>query len=510
LDDPVTTSDAQAELVRRIFHLSALNDLGKEIGPLLDLERICATALTVTSGALGALGALAYLVDVPSGEHVVHLRRGDASRLASVEIAGGVEQVALVEDLSGSLSFALRQSRCVVWMPLRIRDRFYGGMGFTGKMSGDAYADSDLELLGTIRDSVTMALSNALLFADLHEANQQLSEENEALRDRLAPDAELTSHSISMQETLELAWRVADTSSTVLLRGESGTGKEVIARAIHARSTYQEGPFVAVHCAALPTTLLESELFGHEKGAFTDASSRRPGRFELADGGTLFLDEVGELPQEVQVKLLRVLQERTFERLGGTETLSVNCRLIAATHKHLEAAVKAGDFREDLYFRLNVVPIALPPLRDRREDIPLLVERFVTQFRESNGRSIREVSIEALDRLVAYSWPGNIRELQNVIERVVVVAEGDTLLPQHLPNEIGPVGEHQERSITRGIATLSEVERRHIETALLGAEWNQSEAARILGITRAQLRHRIKHHEIDGAWQVGAPKRKNS
>ena len=188
----------------------------------------------------------------------------------------------------------------------------------------------------------------------------------------------------------------------------------------------------------------------------------------------------------------------------------MNCRLIAATHKHLEAAVKAGDFREDLYFRLNVVPIALPPLRDRREDIPLLVERFVTQFRESNGRSIREVSIEALDRLVAYSWPGNIRELQNVIERVVVVAEGDTLFTQHLPNEIGPVGEHQERSITRGIATLSEVERRHIETALLGAEWNQSEAARILGITRAQLRHRIKHHEIDGAWQVGAPKRKNS
>ena len=316
-----------------------------------------------------------------------------------------------------------------------------------------------------------------------------------------------------MQEILTLAWRVAKTSSTVLLRGESGTGKEVVAKAIHRRSPAGSGPFVPVHCASLPTALLESELFGHEKGAFTGATERRVGRFELANGGSLFLDEVGEIESEVQVKLLRVLQERQFERVGGSKTIQTEVRVIAATNRDLELAVKTGSFREDLYYRLNVIPIQLLPLRDRREDIPLLLHHFVDHFAREIGRPAPGISQPALDLMMQYPWPGNVRELQNVVERILVVTDDEIISPRNLPSEMHAAGdmstavEIAPESDTDAFPNLEEVQKRHIVAALMRCDWNQSHTADLLQISRDQLRHRIKKYGIEGSWQVGAPVR---
>src|SRR5947208_2920675 len=233
--------------------------------------------------------------------------------------------------------------------------------------------------------------------------------------------------SAPLRDVLEKVEQIAPTNSTVLLRGETGTGKELVAHAIHINSPREEKPFVRVNCAALAPGVLESELFGHEKGAFTGAVARRPGRFELADGGTLFLDEVGDLPAEVQVKLLRVLQEREFERVGGVETVKVDVRVISATHRDLEALIAEGKFREDLYYRLNVFPITLPPLRDRPSDVAPLVEHFIQKFAQSTGRAVRGADAAALAELAAYPWPGNVRELENVIERALILSKGPAL-----------------------------------------------------------------------------------
>ena len=369
-----------------------------------------------------------------------------------------------------------------------------------------------------LRARVQSLLRIKSLHDELHETQAQLigklkrelqlERENRTLRMQVAPEPEVVSHSPRMQEVLDMAWRVANTASTVLLRGESGTGKEVIARAIHRRSPYREGSFIPVHCAALPASLLESELFGHEKGAFTGATAQRQGRFELADGGTLFLDEVGELDPEIQVKLLRVLQERKFERVGGSQTIEVDVRMIAATNRNLEEAIDAGTFREDLYYRLNVIPILLPSLRERREDIPMLVDHFLDRYTREVGRPMLRVSSETMDLFLAYTWPENIREPQNLIERMVVVAEGETILPRHLPPEVQeeglPVGPTDAPKPSEELPTLAEVERKHVEAALVRCGWNQSQAARLLDITRDQLRHRIKRYGLQDSRRAGA------
>ena len=264
--------------------------------------------------------------------------------------------------------------------------------------------------------------------------------------DRRAPRAQLArsgpgrfglvGQSPTLEQLFAVIEKVADTPSTVLISGESGTGKELVARALHAGSSRKDGPFIKINCAAIPKTLVESELFGYEKGAFTGAVGSKPGRFELADAGTLFLDEVGEIPSEMQVKLLRVLQESEFERVGGIKTIKVDVRLVTATNRDLQKEVAAGNFREDLFYRLNVVPIHLPPLRERKTDIPLLVEHFVSKFNERLKKTITRVEDDALERLVAHAWPGNIRELENVLERTMLFAEGPTIRARDLPPEL--------------------------------------------------------------------------
>jgi len=306
-----------------------------------------------------------------------------------------------------------------------------------------------------------------------------------------------------MQKVFEAIQRVSRTKANVLLRGESGTGKELVARAIHQFSPRASKPFVVVNCAALPESLIESELFGHEKGSFTGAVVSRQGRFEQADGGTVFLDEIGDISRIVQIKLLRFLQERKFERVGGKKTFSVDVRIIAATNRNLEGAVVEGQFREDLFYRLNVVPIYLPPLRERKEDIPSLVGHFLARFNAENGKRVK-ISAPAMDLIMGYPWPGNVRELENCVERMVVMAVRDVISPEEVPLPYGHLTSLAPPSPTQGpqedtpplTQTLEEMERRRIEEALKRCGNVQAKAARLLGITQRQIGYKIKKFGI--------------
>jgi DNA-binding NtrC family response regulator len=321
---------------------------------------------------------------------------------------------------------------------------------------------------------------------------------------------EIVGDSPPLRQVLAKVEQVAQTTATVLLRGETGTGKEMVARAIHINSPRENRPFIRVNCAALAPGVLESELFGHEKGAFTGAVARRPGRFELADGGTLFLDEVGDLPTDVQVKLLRVLQEREFERVGGVDTVKVDVRLISATHRDLERLIADGKFREDLYYRLNVFPITMPPLRDRPSDIALLVEHFMQKFAQSSGKVVTGADPRALASLSTYPWPGNVRELENVIERAMILAAGPTLSVADLdfgrrlamtPSGGTPLAAMADSGSAEGgrslYRRLSEQERGEIVAAVEGAQGNIAHAARTLGINRSTLYYRMRKHGLE-------------
>jgi DNA-binding NtrC family response regulator len=302
----------------------------------------------------------------------------------------------------------------------------------------------------------------------------------------------------AMQQALSVVARAAPSRATVLIRGESGTGKELVARALHAASPRRHGPFVAVNCAALNGGLVESELFGHEKGAFTGAERRRQGRFEQAEGGTLFIDEVAEIPAEVQVKLLRVLQERRVERVGGEQGIDVDVRLVAATHRDLEDLVRGGQFREDLYYRLNVVAVELPPLRGRRGDIPVLARAFLERYSAENDRQVDGFSREALDALMRYPYPGNVRELQNIVERAVVMCRGRTITAQELPASLlaGRAATAPQLTARTLPVRVEELERQAISEALEQAGRVQSRAADLLGITERNLRYKLRKYGI--------------
>jgi DNA-binding NtrC family response regulator len=302
-----------------------------------------------------------------------------------------------------------------------------------------------------------------------------------------------------MQEVLALVTRIAPSDATVLVRGESGTGKELVARAIHFNSLRANGPLVTLNCAALPEQLLESELFGHEKGAFTGAVAQRKGRFETADEGSIFLDEIGDLSPALQVKLLRVLQERQFERLGSSRTLTVDVRVIAATNKDLESAMRAGTFREDLYYRLNVVTIQIPPLRDRREDIPLLLDHFLRKFAEKNRRNVTGLTAAARDALLKYEYPGNVRELENIAERAVLLCRGQVIDLEDLPATVRPGQRSAADPLPKDLPdVLAEIERQAIQSALERTGGIQTQAAEALGISERVLRYKMKKYGLEG------------
>jgi DNA-binding NtrC family response regulator len=345
-------------------------------------------------------------------------------------------------------------------------------------------------------DHLSAVVEKALEVRALRDENRQLREE----LGRRYDFRNIIGHSPRMQEIFATVARVAPTRATVLLCGESGVGKDLIARAIHYHSPRRDRPFVKINCTAIPETLLESELFGYEKGAFTGAATNKPGKFEQADSGTVFLDEIGDVPPSIQVKLLRVLQERELERLGSNKTRQIDVRVVAATNADLRAALEQGRFREDLYYRLNVVPINIPALRERKEDIPYLAAHFADKFgREVRGQACR-LKPEAVEKLLAYSWPGNVRELENVIERSIVLSQSEELGPAEIKLDLAPKSRALEeaRFLPDGV-TLEQFERMIIQEALRRAEGNKSHAARLLGLTRNALRYRLAQMGLENA-----------
>src|ERR1700733_2010245 len=338
---------------------------------------------------------------------------------------------------------------------------------------------------------------------------RKLREENRSLREALGHRYEypnIIARSSKMQEVLAMVERVAATQSTVLIGGESGVGKDLIAHAIHQKSRRANGPFVKINSTAIPENLLESELFGYEKGAFTGAATSKPGKFELADKGTLFLDEIGDVPPATQVKLLRVLQEREFERLGGTRTLKVDVRLIAATNRDLRAALEEGTFRQDLYYRLNVVPIDIPPLREHKEELPDLANLFISRFAGDSGKPIEDITPEAMQVLVNYHWPGNVRELQNIIERACALAKGTVLKVEDIHLDVRPAkaANGTGNFLPEGM-TLEQWEDEMIRESLRRANGNKSQAARLLGLSRNALRYRLSKIGIADEGEKEAP-----
>jgi DNA-binding NtrC family response regulator len=333
---------------------------------------------------------------------------------------------------------------------------------------------------------------------------ENLEVENAAMRQQLQSKFGLENiigQSPAMREVFDIVRQVAPSRATVLLLGESGTGKELIAKAIHQLSPRARLPMVAVHCAALPATLLESELFGHEKGAFTGAHERRIGRFEQAQGGTLFLDEIGEIDATVQVKLLRFLGERTFERVGSNKTLTADVRLITATNKSLEEEVKAGKFRDDLYFRLRIVEIKLPPLRERKEDLPLLAKAFLTEFAAENDKKVGDFTPDAFEALTNYSWPGNVRELRAAVESAVVLARGERISLRDLPATVRAAEQASspaEKLPATGDLTIAEAEKRLMIQALKESDGNRTKAAEKLGMSRRTLHRKLHFYHLEG------------
>ena len=332
--------------------------------------------------------------------------------------------------------------------------------------------------------------------------HKNLKSEIQILKNQLKEKFKINSfisHSPKMEDILSLAVRAADSKATILVTGESGTGKEVLAKSIHYVSPRKENPFVAVNIPALPETLLESELFGHEKGAFTGADKAKKGRFELADGGTIFLDEIGDIPINLQVKLLRVLQEHQIERVGSSENIDIDVRIIAATHQNLEQKIKEGTFREDLFYRLNIVSLNIPPLRERKEDILPLIEHFIEKYAKENNRNKLSLSKEAIDLLIKYNFPGNVRELENVIERAVVLCRSEAITLNDLPNVVkGFKAENEIPQIQSGnlIDQVEELEKKLIFDALSNANGNQSQAGRMLGLTERNLRYKMQKYGI--------------
>ena len=384
-----------------------------------------------------------------------------------------------------------------ICVPIKDRRKTVGALSITYPYKQNRNYEDSVQLLTIVTSMIAQSLRLGQL---VEQERAQLQGENALLKRELQQKYDfrnIVGTSKEMRDVYEQIAQVAPSGATVLIRGESGTGKELVAHAIHYNSPRSSKPFVKVNCAALPESLIESELFGHEKGAFTGAVARKRGRFELAEGGTLFLDEIGDLSPAMQVKLLRALQEREFERVGGTETIKVNVRLITATNVDLEQAVSDGRFRSDLYYRLNVFSIYLPPLRERKTDILLLADHFLEKYGRQNGKRIKRISTPAIDMLMTYHWPGNVRELENVVERATLVCEGNVIHGYHLP----PTLQTAEGSGTVTKMSLDQAvnafEKDMIQDALKTTRGNRARAARLLDTTERILGYKVKKYEID-------------
>ena len=526
---PGNRPSEREQLDRRVLELSTLYEVSKILGASLELEQNLTGILRVLNSFMGMRKGTILLYDALREELSIRVALG----MTPEEIARGKYQKGegilgkvmqhgvpmVIPDIGAEPQFLDRtESRGdvrteavgFIAVPIKVGGETIGVLSVDRLFDERVSFEEDVRVLTIVASLIGQAVNlQQRILREREGLLEQTRSLQQELRTRYRLDS-IVGLSKRMREIYEAIQQVSHSRATVLLRGESGTGKELIARAIHYNSPRADGPFIKINCAALPHTLLESELFGHEKGAFTGATAAKKGRFELADGGSLFLDEIGDLPMDIQIKLLRVLQERSFERVGGTRTIDVDVRIVAATHQDLESAIAREKFREDLYYRLNVVPILLPPLRERREDIPLLTEHFLAKYNRENNRKVR-ITGRALQQMVNFDWPGNVRELENTIERLVIMSRRRLIMPEDLLLPVGSESEPAERapaplgrrrasaieeSPVHSLPSLREAEREQILQALEQAEGIQVKAATLLGITPRQLAYRLRRHRI--------------
>ncbi len=495
----------------------------QEIGLLYQISRILDDSLDLRDVVSPVLETLAHrmnmqygtltLLNRKTGDILIEAAHGISPAVTSrvrYRLGEGITgrviqtgQAAIVPRTSESAEFLDRTRRgrrpdtSFICVPILVGKEVVGALSVDQPTKPAAELEEDVRLLTIVASMIAQAVK---LRRQAQEERDRLEEENTRLRNELRErfrPSNILGNSHEMQQVFDQIAQVCRSPTTVLIQGETGTGKELVAHAIHYNSDRAARPFVKVHCAALPETIIESELFGHEKGAFTGADREKPGRFELANGGTLFLDEIGEITPALQIKLLRVLQEREFERVGGTRTLRVNVRLIAATNRDLPAMVREGRFREDLFYRLHVFPIYVPPLRKRKVDIPLLADHFLQRYAKAMGKSVRRLSSAVIDMLMSYHWPGNVRELENVIERAVLVAEGDVIHPHHLPPTLQTAEATGSPVAGNFKQMVMAYERDIIEDALKSTRGNIAAAARQLETTPRILGYRIRRLGIN-------------
>jgi formate hydrogenlyase transcriptional activator len=489
--------DLTNRVVRKLELRDLLHEIAVGIRHVMQCDSVGVALPDAESGELHL-----YFTDLPSNEEIV--KSGHVSATTEHVFRTGEVINFTKEQVSADRRLAALGLNSLCSLPLLSRGRVLGVLGVGSSREG-AFLEDDVSFLAQVANQVAIAVENASAYGEISQLKDRLAQENIYLESEIQNELlfeDIVGNSQALQRVLREVETVAPADSTVLIYGETGTGKELIARAVHNLSSRKSNAFVKLNCAAIPTGLLESELFGHEKGAFTGAIAQRVGRFELAHRGTIFLDEIGEIPLELQPKLLRVLQEREFERLGSTRTLRTDARLIAATNRDLEAMVEEQKFRSDLYYRLNVFPIRVPALRERKEDIPLLVRHFVQEFSRRNNRVINTIPSETMEALVRYHWPGNIRELQNVIERAVIISKGTMLsvpLSGLQPDGIRRAGhaatkptQAEHKSLQQ---VLDETEQAEILRALEASNGiiaGPSGAAARLGIKRSTLQLRMQ------------------
>jgi transcriptional regulator with GAF, ATPase, and Fis domain len=481
-------------------NLNALLKISRVVHAIRDLEELQAQLLDLIFEVLPAgRGAILLAEGAAQEFNCLYARTRHADQPQLVRVSRTIARQVMKENVailgfdvpaSGKLSevesLAVSEVRTLLCVPLTVFQRAIGCIYLDSTNSADRFQEDHLQLLTAIAGISAVALDNARRLQWLEEENQRLTTE-------IRQEQSLVGEGARIKEIFQFLARVAPTESTVLIEGESGTGKELVARALHRNSHRANKPFVAINCAAIPESLLESDLFGHERGAFTGAAVQKKGRLEVAEGGVVFLDEIGELAPSLQVKLLRVLQEREFERVGGTHSIKIDIRLIAATNRDLSEAVRSGEFRQDLYYRLAVVKLTMPPLREHREDIPMLTRHFVQKYAKRSKVKAKPVSREAMAALVNYEWPGNVRELENAIERALVMGSSDAVLLEDLPESLLEQESPAEMHEGKYHASVKELKKQLIVDAVEQTRGNYVEAAGILGVHPNYLHRLIRN-----------------
>ncbi len=522
----VTVEKQVKEIARKEEILARIIEIGNIINSNLDLNKVLVTVMKISKSMMNAEACKITLFDAkdPNIANKVTLEKGGKIIKHSFKLDENKGITKWVIDHKESIiidnvynderyfkkydeipGFTIKTMLCI---PFKVKEGILGVAQVINKKNDNDFDDNDKDIFSILCTQVALAVKNARLFEELNRTNALKEKENIILRDQLMEKFTLKNiivKSPKMQDLIEMVKKVTNAPYSVLITGESGTGKELIAKALHFNGSWSNGPFYAMNCAAVPKDLIESELFGHEKGAFTGATQQKPGLFELSDGGSLFLDEIGDMSMQAQAKILRILQEKELQRIGGSELIKVNVRILAATNKDLQQEIKNGNFREDLYYRLNVVSIHIPPLRERKEDIPYLVNHFLIQSNKDMNKHITELPSDIMNIFMQYNWPGNIRELKNTIERIVTLSIGEgehveiskNLLPPEIDNSNNIADYKKYKSIGNMYLAQKQLEKEMITEALEKTKNNKSQAANLLGISRKVLYEKIQTHELN-------------